>query len=663
MAHRANVGLAVPSTSGTTFMDGWNLGLEEGQVNTIDKIFVMANKNWGAMIPHKPTAALLALFLLICVAILLVGDSPGDIADGIAKREAQGQNPRWNHDRITGHFYAAWIGVVLSAVLLGTMRWWARPILQKFDGSRSSTPKWFYAGLLGAVLLAGSMRWNLANGSLWFDELWNSKHNIVGHYRTGSKHPDELKFYASDWERCAWYYQRPMNHPLQALLAKGAHETWRKVTVAADAEFDELFIRLPVLLFGLGAVAGVALLGRLWGMPGIGIAAAFFLAVHPWHIRYSIDARGYSGMVFFSIIATWAIWKATCNSPGRWRYWWIFAATQWILMWNHLHSLWLCAALFATGAFIIYRTWEKEQRVTGLLRLGALNVAAVIPFVLSHLPNLIQLKRWHHAEVDESLLDWHLLFATLSEVGFGINSTVIGGVESAGIPSFMQRYGEAGGIVLALVCTFLWILGLIVIWRKQRTAGWLLLAFCVGAAILKAGGVAHLFYFYQRFLVFMLVPLSLTAAAGVWGIVRKRALALPAGIVALGLFVWLTFPQQRLLQTRSYAPMRETVKFLQANSDANTHIVGYGLGGRIMAVYDKDLEYILGEPGREQLQKVIEDARANDLSLLVYYGYSSFNRLVAPTAFELLDDQALFEEIAAFPGIEPEFYFRVMRLR
>lgn len=617
----------------------------------------------SSIFPHKPTAALLTLLLLGCGAILLFGDSPGDVAAAVAKRESQGQNPRWNHDRITGHFYAAWIGVVLSVGLLSTMRWWARPIAQTFHNCHHATPRWFYAGVLGAVLLAGAMRWNLANGSLWFDEMWNAKHNIVGHFRTGSKHPDELKFYASDWERCAWYYQRPMNHPFQGLFAKVAHEIWRKTTGAADGEFDELVIRLPVLLFGLGGVAGVALLGRLWSMPGIGVAAAFFLAIHPWHIRYSIDARGYSGMVFFSIIATWALWKATCSSPGRWRYWWIFAAAQWILMWNHLHSLWLCAALFATGALMICRTWGKEKRATGLLRLTAVNVAAVIPFVLSHLPNLIQLKRWHHAEVDDSRLDWNLLFSTLSEVGYGINSTVVGGAESAGIPSFMQHYGQFGGIVLTLLCAFVCVLGFVAIWRRQRTAGWMLLSYVLGALILKAGGVAHLFYFYQRFLVFMLVPLSLTAAAGVYVIVRKRSLTLPAGIVAFGLFAWLTLPQQRLLQTRSYAPMRETVDYLRANSDSNTRIVGYGLGSRIMAVYDKDLEYILGEPGREQLERLIDDVRANGQSLLVYYGYSHFNRMVVPSAFELLDDQELFEEIAAFPGIEPEFYFRVMRLK
>ena len=55
--------------------------------------------------------------------------------------------------------------------------------------------------------------------------------------------------------------------------------------------------------------------------------------------------------------------------------------------------------------------------------------------------------------------------------------------------------------------------------------------------------------------------------------------------------------------------------------------------------------------------------KAEQRPLYVTYGYDGFNRSMLPTGFALLDDKSLFREVKSFAGIEPEFYFRVLRMK
>ena len=65
----------------------------------------------------------------------------------------------------------------------------------------------------------------------------------------------------------------------------------------------------------------------------------------------------------------------------------------------------------------------------------------------------------------------------------------------------------------------------------------------------------------------------------------------------------------------------------------------------------------------EALKTAIAQAAADKKPLYVFYGYPAFNRMIMPKGFELLEDPAVFEEVAAFPGIEPEFYFRILKAK
>lgn len=72
------------------------------------------------------------------------------------------------------------------------------------------------------------------------------------------------------------------------------------------AHLTEWVHRVPAALFGVGTVAAVILLATLWFNAAAGVAAGFFLAIAPMHVRYSQEVRPYSLAIFLvcaSIVA------------------------------------------------------------------------------------------------------------------------------------------------------------------------------------------------------------------------------------------------------------------------------------------------------------------------------------------------------------------------
>ena len=254
--------------------------------------------------PDGRIGAVLALWLLGAIAILVTVASPSTVKEEIANQLAAGERPSWKLDTVVGIYWAAFANVAIALGTLTTMRWWTqRPSLAQpgpAAGARSRMPlRVFCFALLAIAVLAGALRWNLAHGSLWWDELWNTKMATVGEFRTSSKHPDEERFYPTSFARCAWYYQKPTNHPPVALASKVCHKVWVRLAQPDAGTFNEFVIRLPVFVSALGSVLLIGFLARHWAADGAGLLAACVLAVHPWFIRYGIDARAYGPAAFF----------------------------------------------------------------------------------------------------------------------------------------------------------------------------------------------------------------------------------------------------------------------------------------------------------------------------------------------------------------------------
>ncbi|CAN5353174.1 hypothetical protein BH23VER1_BH23VER1_08050 [soil metagenome] len=613
------------------------------------------------LVPRAFRTVLAAVFLA-CVAYLIWGDQPWDLP---------ADKTGWKEDTVRGLYWAAAVNAALALLGALTVPLWVRRV-DFVRGRRwpmtepCRLPFWVLLGL--AVVLGGALRWNFAHGSLWWDELWNVRQAVVGNWKVGDEPGAEPTFSRADWSRAAWYYQKPTNHIPATLAAKLSYQTWAAATGAPDGAIAEFPIRFPNYLLSLGSIVAVALLVAAWGFPSAGVVAAFLLALHPWAIRYGIDMRAYSGLVLYTALGCLWITRIAHTCGREWRYWLLFGLNQFLLVWSLPNAVWYAFAFFLALAALVL--WSGG-RLRGLVRLVVANVFAAMALLAVAGPAIVQAYRWI-GELDEPhLITKDLLVTTASQLLFGMPMALPGGRESAGIPTLTDSVGGPGlGMAIAwAVPLLLMVIGMGRAIARSRTA-------LLGLAAVLGATAFYLVFthlreelFYPRYLIYLLVPAVAMAAIGIDWLAREvtgehRALALALSLaVGAGCYAWFVAPQIKLLADRSYAPMREVADWIARHGPpTDRRVFGFGLGGRVIEPYIPDIRW----DGRNSEGNILNEmaaARAADQPLYVIFGYPSFNRATFPEAAALLDNPARFDELAAFPGIEPEFFFRILSPR
>lgn len=603
----------------------------------------------------KNRAALFAVGLVVLSLVwVIAGEKPtAEMLASVSDSQGSSEKAEIESTVTMGLFYASVICLALSFALLLTVRRWGRtlpcpmPCGEKIDRRISPRVFWIVIGL--AVLTGAGLRLHLAKGSLWWDELWNIKHTMVGYSRPDAKKAGAMKFREVEWQRTLWNYRKPTNHPPMAVAARLSNDTWRKLSGAEPGSFNEVAIRLPSLLAGLGAIVLTALLLRRWGFGAAGLVAAFLLAVHPWHLRYGVEARGYSFIVFFTALACYALTRAL--ESGRWRDWSLFGLAQFFLMWSLPISVWYAAAF---GVAALVGVWcQKENRRELIARVLVVNVVAGMAYCAVFLPNVLQLLSWGKIN-DHQYLSWGLLWGALQQMCFGMQNAWPDTVDAGGLAGLSERPAALVWLVFLMIAAAVMV-GAWRLFERHWNAVLMIAALELAAVgyLLVTWQAEH--HFYERYLIYLAVPWGAVLAIGLTRLLPRKA-AVPVFFVA---YLWVVWPQLKVLNTRSYAPFREAAEFVQAQPDGEkAKVVCYGLGGRVFSGYDADAELA---DNRERLQKFVDA----DVPLYVVYGYRDFNSHNPGTdsGFALIDDPALFEEVAAFPGIDSMFYFRVMRRR
>ena len=142
--------------------------------------------------------------------------------------------------------------------------------------------------ILGVItLLAAALRlFRLDTWALWIDESHTYRDVVISSERF--------------WSTNLSYY------PLSFLLLREAID-------AGLLPQTESGLRLPFAFFGILSVPALGLVGRWILGPREGLIAAGLLAISPWHIFWSQNARSYSMVLFFALLAGgaayWALHK------------------------------------------------------------------------------------------------------------------------------------------------------------------------------------------------------------------------------------------------------------------------------------------------------------------------------------------------------------------
>lgn len=421
---------------------------------------------WGAV------AAALGVFLL-------VSDTPDEIGEAIAAREAAGKHAQPEQTMALALWWGALANVPLALLMAAGAKLWARALPAPKGGANwreGTRAAWLAIGVI--AVLAGGLRWNLAGRSLWWDELWSAQHAVVGYYLGKPDDPVDGRYFAKPSPaRAMWFYTKPTNHAVASVPAQLSHRIWRAATKPARPElFSDRALRFPTWLASIAAVLAVGWLGVRWGGPWAGVCAALLLAGHPWHIRMGVDMRAYSYLVLWAALGCAVLTRLLDKRHGAsWGAWWAFGAVQFLLVWSFLHATPVALAFFAVAAFAIPRNWQpREARLTAFSRLVAVNVAAAMAYLFLFAPNVAQMPVWVPKELDRN--HGHSLTAgraleTATDLFTGMPLKLAEMRETRGLADFASRPAAlrwvAGVLFAGAALAGAWWL-----WKRRRDWAW-----------------------------------------------------------------------------------------------------------------------------------------------------------------------------------------------
>ena len=222
-------------------------------------------------------------------------------------------------------------------------------------------------------------------------------------------------------------------------------------------------LRLPSVIFGVGSIWALFLLGRRLIGEWPALLACGLMTVSYHHIWFSQNARGYMGLLFFTLVAT-QLWLKAMDSQ-TWRSWMAYTVSIVLGMWIHM------TMLFVAGvhAFIFLIVWLRSDRDPAPLAraAGAFLLCATLTlqiYALS-LPEFLRTGVSEFSPPSEWTNPLWVVRESLRslKVGFAAFAVVLGGgvLVAAGWIGMLRRHGRAawamvlpgavgGGLMLAI---------------------------------------------------------------------------------------------------------------------------------------------------------------------------------------------------------------------
>jgi len=211
--------------------------------------------------------------------------------------------------------------------------------------------------LAATVGLATALRVHDLSAGPWFDE-------IVTHVR----------YARMPFAQIVTTYDFQNQHFLYTLLARAS------MALFGDGVWQ---LRLPAVLFGVGSVGALALLARRLTGARETLLATLLLAVSYHHVWFSQNARGYTGLLFFTIVSSTLLLRGLAG--GGVRVWLLYALAVALGMYTHLTMLFVVAGHALMIGWRALRPSSAGPRarleglVFGLVPAGLLTLALYAP--------------------------------------------------------------------------------------------------------------------------------------------------------------------------------------------------------------------------------------------------------------------------------------------
>ncbi|MCP5558824.1 MAG: glycosyltransferase family 39 protein [Verrucomicrobiaceae bacterium] len=535
-----------------------------------------------------------------------------------------------------------------------------------------SRPRWWWWGLFALTLVALAERLPRMDRSLWGDETLALRGYVTGHFSCSGKDHlhGKVKFVDDPWVHTFFSDDSGggNNHYLYSIIARATLETWRKWTGQPDGAFSESVLRIWPLLAGLAALWAMAGWLRRLGMPGIGMVAAVLLAIHPWHLRFSGEARGYMLMLPIFILTLWAWTNAL--ERGRWRDWVAVAVGQFFALYAWKGVLYPLVGINVLAMVLIWVKMDREGRKLSMGRWLAVNCVSGMVFVplvaIAQIQMVAVIPAVARRGNEPLNLRW--LENLLCETVLGFPARISDPLNPVEI-SFQRLWLEnpvltglsVGVVVVALFMGLFWLI------RRSPVLGAITLSVPVGGLL----AVVHfklllnieLLRWYWFFACPVIVLWLALGAAAIWDDARKQWIAAVVVIVAFAVATW---PIRRFHLTQPYENFRGALEFARGKDyrpwlDTGENHTKTVWIWRYAVMYDPRGENDAHTP--KVLLAHVDESRREGMGFYLIDGYPLLTARILPEVQAMLDDPLLFEKAAVYWGQMPQQTMYIYKMR
>lgn len=261
--------------------------------------------------------------------------------------------------------------------------------------------RWEAWTLVAILVLAAVARIIGLDAGLWYDEIYTLTHYVrapLGQVLTDFSSLNNHMFYS-----------------LQA-----------KASVALLGE-NAWTLRLPAVLFGLGSLVLLWAMARIPAGKVATLFAALLMAISYHHVWFSQNARGYTGILFWTSLATLLLIEGL-KRPD-WRIWTAYGVSVAAGMYTHLSA----GFFFASHALVYAAAWLTRSTPRLAPYAGLRDIRPVFGFALGgvltlllHLPLLgqvlVAMNKVSEGKTTSSMAEWVNPLRALQEIADSLSA-------------------------------------------------------------------------------------------------------------------------------------------------------------------------------------------------------------------------------------------------
>ncbi|MGI8602465.1 MAG: hypothetical protein ACR2OZ_05645 [Verrucomicrobiales bacterium] len=296
-------------------------------------------------------------------------------------------------------WWAACIDMMLVGVLLLLSPWWLHWAEDERSGRATvgASPRrldrrtWCWIGL--GLLLALAVRVPRLDQTITRDEQDTLRRNIIGFvYESGGDNPvAEIV----DWKATLWEDKQANNPFLFSILARVTLRAWQWWEGAEPWRINRVVLRLWAIIPGVLSLAALWWSIQRMGFARAAIIALYFGALHPFHVNFSTQARGYALVLLFASLIPGFSWIAL--ERGKWRHWCGLVACFFGCLYSFPGSFYFTgswAVILASYLGWRWLRWHDSSARASLVRFAVTSCGAAFIFLPLVLPAVPQVAKW-----------------------------------------------------------------------------------------------------------------------------------------------------------------------------------------------------------------------------------------------------------------------------